>query len=50
MIDRNADEKKKLEYKEHFMNLQIFLQYYKEKLMLTRKVHDSLGKDIVTLD
>ena len=32
------------------MNLQIFLQFYKEKLMLTRKVQDSLGKHIVTLD
>ena len=37
-VERNVSEQKKLEYKEHFMNLQIFLQFYKEKLMLTRKV------------
>lgn len=32
------------------MNLQIFLQFYKEKLMLTRKVQDSLSKHVVTMD
>ena len=32
------------------MNLQIFLQFYKEKLMLTRKMHDSLGGHVVTLE
>lgn len=39
-----------MEYKEHFANLQIFLQFYKEKLMLTRKIEDSLGQHIVTMD
>ena len=28
----------------------VFLQFYKEKLMLTRKCADSLGKHVVTLD
>ena len=32
------------------MNLQIFLQFYKEKLMLTKKVQDSLSEHVVTLD
>ena len=37
-IERNATDKQKEEYKRHFFNLQIFLQFYKEKLMLTKKV------------
>ena len=50
LIDRNATEIQRQEYKEHFRNLQIFLQFYKEKLMLTKKVHDSLDKHVVTMD
>jgi len=49
-IDRNASEKQRIEYKVHFLNLQIFLQFYKEKLMLTKKVQDSLSKHVVTMD
>ena len=49
-VDRNATEKQRQEYKIHFMNLQIFLQFYKEKLMLTKKVQDSLSKHVVTMD
>jgi len=49
-LDRNPSEKQKLEYKRHFLNLQIFLQFYKEKLMLTKKVQDSLSKHVITMD
>lgn len=49
-VDRNASDKQRKEYKVHFMNLQIFLQFYKEKLMLTKKVQDSLSKHVVTMD
>lgn len=49
-IDKNATEKQRQEYKIHFMNLQIFLQFYKEKLMLTKKVQNSLSKHVVTMD
>jgi hypothetical protein len=49
-VDRNASDMQKQEYKRHFKNLQIFLQFYKEKLMLTKKVQDSLGKHVVTVD
>ena len=50
VIDRNATENQKIEYKRHFVNLQVFLQFYKEKLMLTRKVQDDLDKHVVTMD
>lgn len=49
-VERNASDKQKEEYKRHFANLQIFLQFYKEKLMLTKKVQDSLSKHVVTID
>jgi len=50
IVERNANEMQRKEYKRHFHNLQIFLQFYKEKLMLTRKVQDSLSKHVVTMD
>ena len=50
MIERDPTSKQKQEYKRHFVRLQIFLQFYKEKLMLTKKVQDSLGKHVVTID
>lgn len=50
VIERNASENERMSYKKHFRNLQIFLQFYKEKLMLTKKVQDSLSKHVVTMD
>lgn len=37
-------------YRMLFIRLQVFLQHYKEKLMLTKKLVDSLDKHVITLD
>ena len=50
VVDRNASEYEKMQYKKHFFNLQVFLQFYKEKLMLTKKVNDALSKHVVTME
>ena len=46
--DPNAKNRER--YKQYFTKLKLFLQFYKEKLMLTRKLQDSLGEHIVTVD
>ena len=37
-VKRNASSLDKKYYAQHFRKLQVFLQFYKEKLMLTKKV------------
>ena len=49
-VNRNATVHEKKEITRHFQRMQIFLQFYKEKLMLTKKVQDSLSKHVVTMD
>ena len=49
-FQRNAGQEQIQKYKSHYLNLQIFLQFYKEKLMLTKKMHDSLDKHVVTIE
>ena len=50
VFTRNAGNDEIEKYKTHFLNLQVFLKFYKEKLMLTKKMHDSLGKHVVTVE
>ena len=47
---RNPDQENRARYKQYFAKLKLFLQFYKEKLMLTRKLQDSLGEHVVTVE
>ena len=37
-------------YNQHFTRLQTFLQFYKEKLMLTKKFYSTVGEGVVTVE